>query len=83
MGSVVELRLPTEGQQTLSLPVNDLVNTLEEYLVKAKTGQLRAMAFACITDTGEVYTGSKSAMDEAHRITLIGALGILSNRLAM
>ena len=82
MGSVVNLHLPQEKQANLSLPVRELVATLEEYLGKAQTGELRAMAFVCITDEGEVFTGTKSAMDEAHRITMLGALSILTQRLA-
>ena len=82
MGSVVELVVPSE-QGNLALPVRELVTTLEECLAKAKSGELRAMGFVCITDKGEVLTGSKSAMDEAHRITLLGGLAILSNRLAI
>lgn len=83
MGSVVELRLSIEQQKTLSIPVEDLVNTLEDYLTQAKAGHLRAMAFVCVTDTGEIYAGTKSAMDEAHRMTMLGGLTILSQRLSV
>jgi len=83
MGAVVELVVPTEQQGNLALPVRDLIIALEDCLDKARTGELRAMGFVCITDKGEVLTGSKSAMDEAHRITLLGALAILTNRLSI
>lgn len=81
MGSVVELVIPSE-QGNLSLPVRELISTLEDCLAQARSGHLRAMAFVSVTDKGEVYSGTKSAMDEAHRITLLGGLTILSNRLS-
>jgi hypothetical protein len=83
MGSIVELRLPIEQQKSLSIPVPDLVTVLEDYLNQAKNGHLRAMAFVCVTDSGEVYAGTKSAMDEAHRMTMLGGLTILSQRLSL
>ena len=69
------------GQHTPATePVEDVVRKIEEFLVKAKSGEIRSVAIAAVTEDQRTLTVYDS---ENQIFQLMGAISYLSTRIGM
>lgn len=67
------------GQPANAQPQQDIIEKLESLLDRAQSGQLQALAFAGISDTGNTFDGWCGG---AYVTSLMGAIAFLEQRFA-